>query len=77
VEAERKRERERGGGPGMAWSSVVVCHRHGSGPAVVRAGGALLRDSGGWRDRRDAGDVADRWARVRWGPDRQRLGVVW
>jgi hypothetical protein len=60
VETERKREREREGALGAAWSSAAACRRRGSGSAAVRAGGALPRDSGGWRGRRDAVDAADR-----------------
>jgi hypothetical protein len=62
VEAERKRERESEGALGAAWSSAAVCHRRGSGPAVARVGGAFPRDGGGRQGRRDAIDVADRWA---------------
>jgi hypothetical protein len=47
LEAERERERERG--VGLVW------RRRGSGPAAARAGGALPRDSGERRGRRDAG----------------------
>jgi hypothetical protein len=47
VEAERKREREREGALGAAWSSAAACRRCGSGPAAARAGIALPRDSGG------------------------------
>jgi hypothetical protein len=46
------------------------------GAAVACAGGALPRDSGGQRGRRDAVDAADRLAGARWGPNRQRLGAV-
>jgi hypothetical protein len=77
VEAERKREREREGALGVAWSSVAACNRHFSGPAAVCAGGSLPRDSGGRRGRRDAGDVADRWLRARWGAGRRWLGAAW
>jgi hypothetical protein len=49
-----ERERERGG-PSMVWSSTTVWHRCGSGPTASRAGGALPRDSGERRGRRDAG----------------------
>jgi hypothetical protein len=75
VEAERKREGERGG-PSAAWSSAAACRRRGSGTAAARAGGALTHDNGGWRGRCDAGDVADRWAGARRGPDHQRLGAA-
>jgi hypothetical protein len=71
-----EREREGVGGLGATWSSAVACRRCGSGPAAVRTGGALPRDSGGWRGRRDAFDAADRWAGARQGPDRQWLGVT-
>jgi hypothetical protein len=46
-----------------------VCRRHGSGPKMARAGGALPRDSVGRRGRRDAMDGADRWAGAQRGPD--------
>jgi hypothetical protein len=72
VEAEQKREREREGALGAVWSSTAACRRRGSGPATARAG----RDSGGRQGRRDAVDVADRWAGARWGPGRQRLGAT-
>jgi hypothetical protein len=70
------REREREGALGTAWSSVTACHQRGSGPAAARAGGALSRDSGGRRGRCDTFDVADRWAGVRQGLGRQRLGAA-
>jgi hypothetical protein len=57
VLAERKREREREGALG-----AVACRWCGSGPAAARVGGALPRDSGERRGRRDAVDVTDRWA---------------
>jgi hypothetical protein len=41
-------------GSGAAWSSVAEWRRLGSGPAAACAGGALPRDSGGRRGRRDA-----------------------
>jgi hypothetical protein len=64
------------GGLGAAWSSAVAWRRRSSDPATTRAGGALPHDSGERRSRRDAVDVADRWAGARRGPDRQCLGVA-
>jgi hypothetical protein len=54
-EREREREREREGGPSMAWSSAAAWHQRGSGPAAVRTGDTLPRDSGERWGRRDAG----------------------
>jgi hypothetical protein len=69
VEAERERERERGA-LGTVWSSATAWQ--------WRAHAACCRvtmESGGvgatWVD------VADRWAKARWGPDRQQLGAAW
>jgi hypothetical protein len=53
MEAEWEREREREGGPGVAWISVAAWRRRGSGPAVSRAGSTLPHDSGERRGRCD------------------------
>jgi hypothetical protein len=74
VEAERERKRKRGGALGVAWTSAMAWCRRGSGPTTTRAGDALPRDNGGWRGRRDADDVADRWAGTRRG--RSQLGAA-
>jgi hypothetical protein len=77
VEAEREREREREElALGAVWSSAAVWHQCGSGPAAARTGGALPRDSGGRRRRRDVDGVADWWAGTRRGPGHQRLGAA-
>jgi hypothetical protein len=73
--AWRRSGRERGG-PGTVWSSAAAWRQHGSGPTTASAGGALSRDSGERRGRRDTVDVADRWAGARRGPNRQRLGAA-
>jgi hypothetical protein len=62
VEAERERERERGGPWAQHGAGRQRC---GSGPSVTRASDALPRDNGGRRGRRDADDVADKWAGTR------------
>jgi hypothetical protein len=56
---------------------VVAWQRRGSGPAAARAGGGVARvtvKGGGVGATRDG--AADRWARMRWGPDRQWLGAA-
>jgi hypothetical protein len=68
---------EREGALGAAWSTAALFHQCGSRPAAARAGGALPRDSGERRGRRNMVDVADRCAGVRRGPSHQRLGAAW
>jgi hypothetical protein len=67
-----EREGERGG-PGRG-----VEQHGGMSSAWQRPGHGARggRDSGGRRGRRDAVDVADRWAGARWGPGHQRLGAT-
>jgi hypothetical protein len=58
----------------VAWSSAAAWRWRGRAPAVARTGGTLKRDSGGWRDRRVADGVADRWAGMRRGARSSAVG---